>query len=93
MRITHHELQISDPKTSLYFYQNILGMKLLNCIKKEDKTYYFLTFNHNVEATLALVYMPNIPFEVATQPSKTEGYLSIFKPLAQRDMGLFPDRV
>lgn len=83
MRITHHELQISDPKTSLYFYQNILGMKLLNCIKTKNKTQYFLTFNHNVEASLVLVYMPNIPFEVATQPSKTEGYWKISIAVSQ----------
>ncbi|PPQ73674.1 hypothetical protein CVT24_007335 [Panaeolus cyanescens] len=40
-------LRVKDPKVSLEFYQNVLGMDLLSEAKFSDFTLYFLAFNHS----------------------------------------------
>ncbi|KJA15500.1 hypothetical protein HYPSUDRAFT_48338 [Hypholoma sublateritium FD-334 SS-4] len=39
-------LRIKDPKVSLAFYQDVIGMELLSEKKFSDFTLYFLAFNH-----------------------------------------------
>lgn len=40
-------MRVKDPKISLDFYQNTIGMELLSVKKMEDFTLYFLAFNHD----------------------------------------------
>ncbi|KAF8238739.1 glyoxalase I, partial [Tricholoma matsutake] len=40
-------IRIKDPKPSLHFYRDILGMELITENKHDDFTLYFLAFNHD----------------------------------------------
>ncbi|KAF8149433.1 Glyoxalase/Bleomycin resistance protein/Dihydroxybiphenyl dioxygenase [Crassisporium funariophilum] len=42
----HTMIRVKDPKVSLAFYQDIIGMDLLSVKKFDDFTLYFLAFNH-----------------------------------------------
>ncbi|KAF9050456.1 Glyoxalase/Bleomycin resistance protein/Dihydroxybiphenyl dioxygenase [Panaeolus papilionaceus] len=46
-KFNHTMLRVKDPKVSLDFYQNVLGMDLLSEAKFSDFTLYFLAFNHS----------------------------------------------
>ncbi|EKM78105.1 hypothetical protein AGABI1DRAFT_76501 [Agaricus bisporus var. burnettii JB137-S8] len=45
-RFNHTMLRIKDPKVSLQFYQEILGMELQDKHDGGDFTLYFLAYNH-----------------------------------------------
>ncbi|KAF6763386.1 glyoxalase I [Ephemerocybe angulata] len=45
-KFNHTMLRVKDPKVSLDFYQNVIGMDLLSVKKMSDFTLYFLAFNH-----------------------------------------------
>ena len=45
-KFNHTMLRVKDPKASLEFYQNVLGMELLSKKDFSDFTLYFLAFNH-----------------------------------------------
>ena len=74
MSITNHRLQISEPKTSLDFYINKLGMLLISQYEVDNKHHYFLSFSEKQDACLELVFDPDTVFFVESQPSLTEGY-------------------
>lgn len=74
MSITNHRLQISEPKTSLDFYINKLGMLLISQYEVNSKRHYFLSFSEKQDACLELVFDPETVFSVTSQPSLTEGY-------------------
>ncbi|PPQ92977.1 hypothetical protein CVT25_000178 [Psilocybe cyanescens] len=46
-KFNHTMIRIKDPKVSLAFYQDILGMDLLAESKFSSFTLYFLAFNHD----------------------------------------------
>ncbi|KAF8196586.1 Glyoxalase/Bleomycin resistance protein/Dihydroxybiphenyl dioxygenase [Pholiota molesta] len=46
-KFNHTMLRIKDPKVSLPFYQDIIGMELLSKKEFSDFTLYFLAFNHD----------------------------------------------
>jgi len=46
-KFNHTMIRVKDPKVSLAFYQDILGMDLLSERKFSDFTLYFLAFNHD----------------------------------------------
>ncbi len=93
LQFAHHTLRISNPKTSLSFYQNKLGMTLLAQRTREDKTHYFLGYIESVNEVaqesngllprrplclLELIYDPaNLDLEIRKQPDSTEGYWKI----------------
>jgi len=74
MSITNHRLQISEPKASLDFYINKLGMLLISQYEVNSKRHYFLSFSEKQDACLELVFEPNTVFSIESQPSLTEGY-------------------
>ncbi|KAL7009780.1 Lactoylglutathione lyase [Cystobasidiomycetes sp. EMM_F5] len=43
-KFNHTMFRIKDPKVSLEFYQNVIGMELLQEMKMSDFTNYFLAF-------------------------------------------------
>ncbi|KAF5346712.1 hypothetical protein D9756_010426 [Leucocoprinus leucothites] len=45
-RFNHTMLRVKDPKASLHFYQEVLGMELYDKAEFSDFTLYFLAFNH-----------------------------------------------
>ncbi|EAU90920.2 glyoxalase I [Coprinopsis cinerea okayama7 len=45
-KFNHTMLRVKDPKVSLAFYQDVIGMDLLSVKKFDDFTLYFLAFNH-----------------------------------------------
>ncbi|KAF8626813.1 hypothetical protein AX17_006470 [Amanita inopinata Kibby_2008] len=45
-KFNHTMIRIKDPKKSLDFYLNVLGMDLLSKMDFTDFTLYFLAFNH-----------------------------------------------
>lgn len=52
-----HSLYISNPKNSLHFYMNILGMKLIKEYEENEIYFYHLKFNEDTkEAILELIY-------------------------------------
>ncbi|WP_394245481.1 VOC family protein [Vibrio astriarenae] len=73
MKIAAHRLLIKNPKETLDFYQNALGMKLIKHGEVEGRTHYYLSYNSK-QATLELIHSLGIEFTVSTQPSVTEGY-------------------
>ncbi|GLB44986.1 putative catalyzes the conversion of hemimercaptal, formed from methylglyoxal and glutathione, to S-lactoylglutathione [Lyophyllum shimeji] len=46
-KFNHTMIRVKDPKPSLEFYQNVLGMELLSEKRFETFTLYFLAFNHS----------------------------------------------
>lgn len=74
MSITNHRLQISEPKASLDFYLNKLGMLLISQYEIDNKHHYFLSFSDKQDACLELVFAHDTVFSVQSQPSLTEGY-------------------
>jgi len=46
-KFNHTMIRVKDPKVSLAFYQDILGMDLLSKKDFSDFTLYFLAFNHS----------------------------------------------
>ncbi|KAH9484838.1 Lactoylglutathione lyase [Psilocybe cubensis] len=46
-KFNHTMIRIKDPKVSLPFYQDVIGMELLAEKKFETFTLYFLAFNHD----------------------------------------------
>ncbi|THH26614.1 hypothetical protein EUX98_g7568 [Antrodiella citrinella] len=51
-RMNHTMLRIKDPKPSLHFYQEVLGMDLIATSNNSDFTLYFLAYDHtNGKAT------------------------------------------
>lgn len=62
MSITNHRLKISEPKTSLDFYINKLGMLLISQYEVDSKRNYFLSFSEKKDTYLALVFKPNTVF-------------------------------
>ncbi|KAF4620882.1 hypothetical protein D9613_000062 [Agrocybe pediades] len=46
-KFNHTMLRVKDPKVSLAFYQDVLGMDLYSEQKFDDFTLYFLAFNHD----------------------------------------------
>ena len=74
MSISNHRLLIKDPKRSLKFYKETLGMTLTDRYKNHHTEHYFLSFGNSLEAALELVVWPEQSFSVAPQPSKSEGY-------------------
>ncbi|PFH47265.1 hypothetical protein AMATHDRAFT_50431 [Amanita thiersii Skay4041] len=51
-QFNHTMIRIKDPKKSLNFYMNILGMDLMSTLPFDDFTLYFLAYNHDgVELT------------------------------------------
>ncbi|WFD36809.1 lactoylglutathione lyase [Malassezia cuniculi] len=49
-RFNHTMLRIKDPKASLDFYENVLGMDLIDKLSFDDFTLYFLAYNHQKDA-------------------------------------------
>ena len=45
-RFNHTMLRVKDPKRSLEFYENVLGMTLLHKMENEGFTLYFLGYEH-----------------------------------------------
>ncbi|KAM6501515.1 Glyoxalase/Bleomycin resistance protein/Dihydroxybiphenyl dioxygenase [Amanita muscaria] len=45
-KFNHTMIRVKDPKQSLAFYQDVLGMDLLSKLDFADFTLYFLAFNH-----------------------------------------------
>ncbi|EST07078.1 Glyoxalase/fosfomycin resistance/dioxygenase domain protein [Kalmanozyma brasiliensis GHG001] len=45
-RLNHVMLRVKDPKISLAFYQDILGMDLIDTHEASDFTLYFLAYQH-----------------------------------------------
>ncbi|KAF9464490.1 Glyoxalase/Bleomycin resistance protein/Dihydroxybiphenyl dioxygenase [Collybia nuda] len=52
-KFNHTMIRIKDPKASLAFYQNIIGMELYSEKKFDDFTLYFLAFNHDASQMTA----------------------------------------
>lgn len=73
MRIAAHRLRINNPNAALDFYQNRLGMTLIQQYSSQQGTHYRLAFDAK-QAALELIYHPDINVRVAAQPCKTEGY-------------------
>lgn len=46
-RMNHTMLRVKDPKPSLHFYQEILGMDLIATSKNKDFDLYFLAYDHS----------------------------------------------
>ncbi|KAH8077511.1 glyoxalase I [Cristinia sonorae] len=46
-RMNHTMLRVKDPKASLHFYQEILGMDLIATSENTDFTLYFLAYDHS----------------------------------------------
>ncbi|KAN0064503.1 Lactoylglutathione lyase [Thecaphora frezii] len=46
-RFNHTMIRVKDPKKSLDFYQNVLGMDLIDEHKADTFTLYFLAYQHN----------------------------------------------
>ena len=44
-------LRVKDPKVSLDFYENVLGMDLIDTHKADDFTLYFLAYQHQKGVT------------------------------------------
>lgn len=49
LQFNHTMLRVKDPKASLKFYQDILGMKLIREVRNDDAKFslYFLVFDHD----------------------------------------------
>jgi len=79
MQVKIHSLYISDPKQSLEFYVDILGMKLLNQFSKGSIEYFHLKFNDDTsEATLELIYdLDNTNTTFPKDNTRLEGYWKI----------------
>ncbi|KOS13080.1 glyoxalase i [Malassezia pachydermatis] len=45
-RFNHTMYRIKDPKASLEFYQDVLGMELIDKMQMEEFTLYFLGYQH-----------------------------------------------
>ncbi|PWY99838.1 glyoxalase I [Testicularia cyperi] len=45
-RFNHTMIRVKDPKKSLDFYENVLGMDLIDTHKADDFTLYFLAYQH-----------------------------------------------
>ncbi|KAF7979840.1 hypothetical protein HWV62_40581 [Athelia sp. TMB] len=45
-KFNHTMIRVKDPKASLHFYTEILGMDLISEMKNADFTLYFLAFDH-----------------------------------------------
>lgn len=71
-----HSLYISNPKNSLNFYVNYLGMKLIDEHKNGTCVYYHLKFNEDTkEAILELIYdKENDKTIFPKDKTKLEGY-------------------
>ena len=52
-RMNHTMLRIKDPKASLHFYQEILGMDLVDTHKADSFTLYFLGYKHQADSKRA----------------------------------------
>ncbi|KAG8985678.1 Lactoylglutathione lyase [Tulasnella sp. JGI-2019a] len=48
-KFNHTMLRVKDPKASLMFYQDVLGMKLIKEVRNDDAKFslYFLAFDHD----------------------------------------------
>jgi len=46
-RFNHTMIRVKDPKASLKFYCDILGMELIDTMKGGDFTLYFLAYDHS----------------------------------------------
>ncbi len=93
MQLAQHNLRISDPETSLAFYQDIIGMTLLAKRVHGSKTHYFLGFvepgseiagvqvdlsQWQASCFLVLVHDPEcLAADVRKQPDSGEGYWKI----------------
>lgn len=75
-RISAHSLYISNPKRSLDFYVNKLGMKLFKSFIEDEIEFYQLKFNEDTkEAVLELIYdKSNKETIFPKDSSKLEGY-------------------
>lgn len=84
MYLTHHKLLTNQPQASLDFYQNLLGMQVINSFDSQDGKHYQLSFEEvaiNAERKQALLELIDISeteqaeqLNIAPQPSQTEGY-------------------
>ncbi|WFD46152.1 lactoylglutathione lyase [Malassezia furfur] len=45
-RLNHTMVRVKDPQKSLDFYQNVLGMTLIDTMKNDSFTLYFLGYEH-----------------------------------------------
>ena len=107
MQLAQHNLRISDPGTSLAFYQDIIGMTLLAKRARGSETHYFLGFVEpgseaaGVEAGLShwqascflvLVHDPEcLSADVRKQPDSGEGYWKI--SISVRDLDVARNRL
>ncbi|SHO76456.1 Similar to S.cerevisiae protein GLO1 (Monomeric glyoxalase I) [Malassezia sympodialis ATCC 42132] len=50
-RFNHTMIRVKDPKVSLDFYENVLGMDLIDKLDMSDFTLYFLGYQHQGDAS------------------------------------------
>ncbi|MGI9278599.1 MAG: VOC family protein [Endozoicomonas sp.] len=74
MKLSHHRLMVSNLDQSLSFYRQHLGMTLLSRPQESDFEHCFLAYPQTQGALLELVCRQGVKPEVASQPSRTEGY-------------------
>ena len=84
-RLTHHILRITDPSVSLPFYQDVLGMTLMNESNQGQHTHYYLQYA-SAQSVLELVHHTG---DKAWQPmvegEKQPGYWKIAIAIADVD--------
>lgn len=92
--IIHHTLRISKPDKSLDFYQNKLGMTLINqqelTVDGKAQHHYDLGFptSKSLYTSLKLVYQDSVPAKVTSDdPNIKDGYWKIGITLEDVDLG------
>lgn len=83
-------IRVKDPKVSLDFYENVLGMELIDKMEGSDFTLYFLAYQHQKneplgkrEAVLELTHNhgtendPNLSYHNGNSEPRGFGHLAI----------------
>jgi len=90
IKLATHRLRISDPEQSLLFYQQKLGMELIEQIQEKQCCRFFLGFDSGADQPAALLELihdrSDLALSVAPQPSRTEGYWKISIAVDNLDM-------
>ncbi|AXA51081.1 monomeric glyoxalase I [Malassezia restricta] len=89
-RFHHTMIRVKDPKVSLDFYENVLGMELIDKMEGSDFTLYFLAYQHQKneplgkrEAVLELTHNhgtendPNLSYHNGNSEPRGFGHLAI----------------